>query len=356
MISMPLKVIADYRELLIDIFFAIIITIGFEKFLYGFFLDNIFRINSFNIVSLIDIFSEPNVVFNTLFFFATYFWIISHWVFYHELIKKYPYYNYSKFFIDIALFSILFVIINISYSAYNGAITYLFISLLGIWYSFACLWHLSDIALRPIGRYVTPHLKRVLAYCIFLALLYDPLSLGEVTPWYRYCIILSVIATMISWNIHRLSKFVKRDIREYNCNYVSGYPGWSSQINRGILILEKYPIRQEFGNRKQKPKRKVEDNKEDRIEFKVGKNPGRISILPKKIINLSIITQETEVSENDRMIQIDFKDDFDKIINLVIDLNDETIEGVEEGIKEIWKRNEKIEYKVRLQRNTFHKA
>jgi len=72
---MPLKVIADYRELLIDIFFAIIITVGLEKFLYDFLLTNLHKLSSFDTSSLISIFAVPETSINTFLFFAAYFWV-----------------------------------------------------------------------------------------------------------------------------------------------------------------------------------------------------------------------------------------------------------------------------------------
>jgi hypothetical protein len=332
---MTVKIIADYKELLVDIFFAIIITIGFEKFLHVFFLQNIFKITSFDLMSVVEIFSDPSVMFNTLFFCATYFWVISHWVFYHELIQKYPYYNYKKFFVDITLFSLLFVIINISFSAYNGVNANLFVFLLVIWYSFASLWHLSDRGLRPLRRFIVPHLERVLGYCILLALLYDPLSLEEAIPWYRHGVMICVIVAMISWNVYRLTKFLSRDIREYTCNYITGYPAWGSRSNIGTLILEKYAVKKKFG-------KGLVEKKENLIKFKSTIFSEVITISAKSLINVNLVMKETEASDNDRMIEIDYRDKNEKIIKIVLDLKDELIEGVEKGINDLQSRNKKF--------------
>jgi hypothetical protein len=328
---MPVRIIADYRELLVDIFFAIIITVGFEKFLHVFFLENIFKINSSGIMSVMDIFSDPAIGFNTLFFFATYFWVISHWVFYHKLIEKYPYYNYKKFFVDITLFSLLFVIINISFSAYNGINAKLFVFLLVIWYSFASLWHLSDIGLRPLKHDINGHLERVLCYCILLVLLYDPLSLQEIIPWYQHIMMLCVIVAMILWNVERLTKFLHSDTREYNCNYIAGYPSSRSLSTRGTLILEKYPIKT--------------GGKKNLIKFKsntYSDKSDKITISAENIINVDLVTNEMELSGNERMkIEIDYWDKNEKIIK-AFELDNELIEGVEKGIDDLQIKNKKF--------------
>jgi hypothetical protein len=332
---MPVKIIADYRELLVDIFFAIIITVGFEKFLHVFFLENIFKINSFELMSVVDIFSDPAVAFNTLVFFATYFWVISHWVFYHELIEKYPYYNYKKFFVDIALFSLLFVIINMSFSAYNGINANLFVFLLVTWYSIATLWHLSDRGLRPLKAYIIPHLERILCYSILLALLYDPLSLEEAIPWYRHFVMICVIVAMISWNVFRLTEFLRRDIREYTCNYKTGDPTRSSRPNIGTLTLKKYPIKKKFG-------KEPVNERQNLIKFKSNTYSDVITILAKNLIDVNLVTNETESSANRGMIEIDYRDKNEKIIKIVLELQNELIEGVEKGINDLQSRNKKF--------------
>jgi hypothetical protein len=226
----------DHRKLLIDIFFAVIITIGFEKFLHTFLLPNIDKLESFDIPTLLSTFSAPPLIFNLFFFFVTYFWVISHWIFSHELIKKYPYYRCGKFLVDVTIFSIMFVIINISFLAYNNAILPLFILLIVIWYLFACFWHLSDRGLRPLQRYLTFHLLRLATFVPLLVLAYDPFSVGHTYDWYRYIIMSSVIVAMIVWNVHRLKKYLDRDLKEYNCDYVEGHPDWSHQTKGGKLI------------------------------------------------------------------------------------------------------------------------
>jgi hypothetical protein len=327
LLLMPLKIIGDYREILVDIFFAIIITIGFDGFIHEFFLLDIIspKLESFDISILLNRFSaEPSLLFNMFFFFAAYFWVISHWIFYHELIEKYPYYNSWKFFVDITLFSIMFVIINISYSAYDIRITPLFFLLVAIWYFFACLWHLSDKILRPVKRYLGPHIKRVMTYSILLVLLYDPLSVSQIIPWYRDGIMVGMIVAMLTWNVHRLSRFVRRDLREYRCDYIRGYPGWSSQCEGGILTLERYPMKHKIGVKKK-----------DTIRFNADGDSRGIIIPAENIINVDIKKEDNEQYTNDLILEIEFKDENKKNVKLVLNLSDEVINGVKKGIKEM---------------------
>lgn len=341
---MPLKVIADYRELLVDIFFAIIITIGFDGFLREFFIKNIRGINAFDIPSIINIFSDNDKLIGISFFFVSYFWVISHWVFYHELIAKYPYYNQWKFFVDVTLFSIMFVLINISYETYNYKIAELFILLLAIWYFLACLWHLSDKGLRPLRRYTHQHMYRMLTYSILLVLLYDPLSVAQTIPSYRYLVMGGVIVATILWSADRLYKFMSRDYREYNatCAYVKGYPDWNER--KGTLILERHLMKANI----EEP-----EEKKDRITFKSKVGTEKIVILAENVIAVRSGILPERSSKYGLMLQIECSNArivlelSDQIIanaRIVLDLSDQVIEGhsgVKKGILEMSKDNRK---------------
>lgn len=326
---MPLKVIADYRELLIDIFFAIIITVGLEKFLYDFLLTNLHKLSSFDTSSLISIFAVPETSINTFLFFAAYFWVISHWVFYHELIKKYPYYNQRKFFVDVTLFSIMFVVISISYSAYDIEISQLFILLVVVWYFFACLWHVADKELRPVGRYVRQHIMRLVTYVALLLLLCSPFSVYHIIPLYRAGVMGAMIIAMIAWNVIRLSKYLSRDFSEFRCDYVRGYPGWDSQRKKGKLELVRNPM-----------KCKIRDKKNDTITFyPKGYAKGssdKINVPAENVIDATIIT-----SEDDLLLEINYLDK-NEDIKLVLNLDDQVILGVQNTIKKLSRHDRKM--------------
>jgi hypothetical protein len=333
------KITGDYREILVDVFFAVIIAIGFEGFIHRFFIEDVIsKLDFFNLTSLISVFSEPEILIDTLFFFVTFFWVISHWVFYHELIERYPYYNSWKFFVDITLFSVMFVIINISYLAYEEAITPLFILLVAIWYLFACFWHLSDIRLRPIARYLGPHVKRLATYSGLMVLLYDPLSLGQIIPWYRHGIMIAVIVAMVAWNTHRLTRFVRRDLREYRCGYEHGYPGWDGSFSRGTISLVRYPMKDETGAQ--------EKDKKDIITFTKDSNPEeKINILPKNVNHVCRKILPKGAHIDDLGLEIAFKDKNGKNITLVLNPKDQVIKSVEKAIEELCERNGKTNLK-----------
>jgi hypothetical protein len=327
----------DHRKLLIDIFFAVIITIGLEKFLHTFLLGHIHTLNSFDISTLLNTFSAPEILFNMFFFFAAYFWVISHWVFYHELIKKYPYYRCGKFLVDVAIFSIMFVIINISFSAYNNAILSLFILLIAIWYFFACLWHLSDKGLRPLHRYLSGHIERLATYLTLLALSYDPFSISQDHDWYRYVIMSSVIIAMIVWNVHRLNRYIDRDIREYNSDYIKGCPDLNSPHNGGKLSLEIYKRKIKYTNNK----------REDKIIFKAPDSED-IPILAKDIFEASIISGNEELDEDDGMIQIICRYKNSDTVTPIFRLKNDIIRGVLAGINELIREDKKLTRPIQL--------
>ncbi|MDQ3835813.1 MAG: hypothetical protein M3270_02605, partial [Thermoproteota archaeon] len=103
----------DYRKAFIStIFFAIILTEGLVKFVDKFIIN--IEGNPGPLLQMSG--STTHLALDPLLFAVTFFWIISHWIFYHDLITKYPYYRWRKFLVDIALFSIMFVALRLSLS------------------------------------------------------------------------------------------------------------------------------------------------------------------------------------------------------------------------------------------------
>jgi hypothetical protein len=317
---MPIKIEADYREILIDILFAVIIVVGFERFLHDFLIEHIENH---------DVMSPPIII--AIFFFSAYFWVITHWISYHESITKYPYYRWRKFFVDIFLFSVMFVIANISFSAYHYEISLLLVSLLIVWYLFACMWHLSDRGLRPLKLYLQLHTWRIITYAgLFSLLLFlpEPQETELAFPSYRYAVLLIVILAMVLWNMHRLRRFTRKDSRFYLCKYISGYPGRNIP-EEGQLELIRYPI-----------KNKIGDMGKDKIKFECD-NSSPIEILVKDINEVKI--EPDQANETDLHLQIyckfRYSDGTVEDIRILFDLNDEVIDSVGEGVNESLKRN-----------------
>jgi len=105
------------------------------------------------------------------------------------------------------------------------------------------------------------------------------------------------------------------DNREYNCDYIEGYPGWNSQINDGKIILQK----QKSGF--------------DRIIFE-SPDGEQFTIPATKIEKAVIISRRKGIDENDLMLEITCRDKNGNPINPVLNLSDDIIAGVLAGINE----------------------
>lgn len=119
-----------------------------------------------------------------------------------------------------------------------------------------------------------------------------------------------------SCSINSEEYFTKSDFREYSCDYVEGYPGWSLPDLGGTLVLE----------HKRKEKHRV---------IFTSNNSKEIVISAEDIIKASIISRQEGLNEHDLMIEIVYKDKDGKIIQPVFNLNDTIITGVLAGINEL---------------------
>lgn len=174
------------------------------------------------------------ILFNMLFFFVTLFWFLCHWIFYHELIQKYPYYRWRKFFVDIAIFALMFMILSTSYQIYvkdkdgNFKIKnfHLFMLLIISWYILAILWHLSDRKLRTLRWHLRAHYWRLGTFIslFFLSfkwssslvyhLLFESfLSYETYEEGVRYVIMVIVMGAIIGYSIKRLTMFIRKNER-----------------------------------------------------------------------------------------------------------------------------------------------
>jgi hypothetical protein len=106
------------------------------------------------------------------------------------------------------------------------------------------------------------------------------------------------------------------DQREFDCDYIEGYPGWDSQVRAGKMILER------------------QKNGVDRIIFE-SPDGEQITIPATKIDKVAIIPRKKGTRESDLMLEITCKDKNGKIINPVLNLSDDIITGVLAGINEL---------------------
>ena len=107
----------------------------------------------------------------------------------------------------------------------------------------------------------------------------------------------------------------QKNLKEYSCEYVEGYPGWNSPIKDCKLILE-----YSSGNSCLILKTSIEQG---------------LKIPATRVENAKIVMKKSKDNGDDRMIEITFRDDHDKKQRLVFNFNDDIIRGVLAGIDEL---------------------
>jgi hypothetical protein len=228
----------DHRKTLMDLFFAVILTDGLAKLVSQFILNDSQHIvkdyiNQNQIITSLNpiifatdfpnsLFKNPHDTWSLLFFAGTFFWILSHWVFYHELIRRHPYYRWRKFFTDITIFSLMFIILHLSLSVYDPRIFSLFVLLIAIWHATAALWHFADRGLRPIRDETMRHLVKAGVFLVLFSIAYM-FSVGTFHDvLFRNTLMALVILLMVGFNVERLSRFIsKKEIVSHCCIFYS---------------------------------------------------------------------------------------------------------------------------------------
>ena len=108
---------------------------------------------------------------------------------------------------------------------------------------------------------------------------------------------------------------VAEDSRAYDCDYIEGYPGWKEKAIGGKLVL----FRERGGK--------------NRVVFK--SSDAQIVIPAENITGASVVSRKKGLHEDDLMIQLDCKDDKDRNMKPVFNLNDDIVRGVMAGIEEL---------------------
>jgi hypothetical protein len=106
------------------------------------------------------------------------------------------------------------------------------------------------------------------------------------------------------------------DQREFDCDYIEGYPEWQSQALGGKLILER------------------QKNGDDKLIFE-SSDSKKITIAAANIEKASIISKKKGLDKHDLMLEISCKDSNGKTIHPVFNLEDDIIAGVLAGINEL---------------------
>ena len=181
--------------MLINVFFGGIITIGLNRFLFDFLLPQEPKLYHFDIP----------VLFDLLFFMTAFFWVVSQWVIYHELINKYPYgISNGRFFIDIVRFSLMFIILNTSFLAHTRFFT--LILSITIWHVVALVWHLWNREMDlKVRIHIRVHIISIISYASISVVFLIVQPYGIII---NYVMIIVAIASMILFNAARLHYFL----------------------------------------------------------------------------------------------------------------------------------------------------
>jgi hypothetical protein len=147
------------------------------------------------------------VLFDFLFFVTSFFWVVSQWVIYHELIKQYPYgVRYRRFFIDIARFTLMFIILSTSFLAHTRFFT--LILSITIWHVLALVWHLWNRELEAdIGIQLRAHVRSVISYGVIAIIFLLVQSFPSYPPYgmiINLVIMAAAVGSMIIYSATRL--------------------------------------------------------------------------------------------------------------------------------------------------------
>lgn len=176
----------------IDIIFAMIIGMSF-----GFFKDYLVNFS----LTLINM-----MVFGL--FVATYFFIISDWIFYHELMNKYPYTkDYSRFFIDLVVFFLMFLLTYFAFNARNTKYLIFYIVNVALWHFGVATWHYYakkeyQYMKKEIDKSIVAHIKRFV-YFASVAILYfiaDQFIVNENVTYFAAAFITVGLIGYFNWN------------------------------------------------------------------------------------------------------------------------------------------------------------
>ena len=240
----------DKQVALIDIYFAIIITVGLDHFINDFlFNDHLKQLDLFHALNL---FYNPQTLFNILFFVSVYVWLILHWIIYHKLINIRPYEGSPpKFLIDIAMFSIIFLILGLSFYVYSGLTFCIFVLFFAILHVLGFAWFSLPSASKK-GQYSedaesknksldrhdrSMHIICLVVYTIWLIsfVLTTLLTNAVEKSTIRYAIMVTVILTIFGFSIGRSIVYRKEQeeielkipkenerIKEVSSHYIKG--------------------------------------------------------------------------------------------------------------------------------------
>ncbi len=187
------KIFVDF----IDIVFAIIVSMGFT-----FFIDYLKNISL----------TSANIIVFSL-FLSTYFFIISDWIFYHELLCKYPYTEYTRFFIDILVFFLMFLLTYSAMAVTTTKSLVIYIANVAVWHLSVIAWHISakkekeyKNMKKEIDKSIKAHTIRFVLYTL-IGISYFIVSQFIVNEIITYLTVAVVVILIWYFNLKRLNYF-----------------------------------------------------------------------------------------------------------------------------------------------------
>jgi hypothetical protein len=162
----------DRAKLIVDILFAAIIAVGLERFYYDFLLkhERFFSLPDwYNSIS----YDSIPAISNTISFIIVSLWVIGVWRAFYNDYKKNPIIQQTKneafaftFILEISLFSVIFIILNVSFKAYESILW--FISSIIFWLSLYIVWHLLVLRRIKEAGLKSARTKRVYLELLFI--------------------------------------------------------------------------------------------------------------------------------------------------------------------------------------------
>lgn len=121
-----------------------------------------------------------------IFFLAGYYFVLSDFVSYQAQVSRYPYKDKSiaRFFLDVAVFFVLFWVLNLASSIPTPLNVALFLFFVGMWHMLVFAWQLkiNFEYSRSMWR-GTPHVIRALVYWAILAIFLIVYHKGRLAEW-----------------------------------------------------------------------------------------------------------------------------------------------------------------------------
>jgi hypothetical protein len=165
--------------------------------------------------------AEPADVLIAASFLVTIFWVVTDWIGYNWLIERVPYtLGLSRFYFDVARFSLMFAIVNFSFLAGEGTSYHYYIFALALWHVAMLGWHVTRIVGSPSeGRSdrladARGHGMRFLTFFVLGIVYFFGVSFraeGVALEPLHYALVGLTLLAIIGWNAIRLTELKGRE-------------------------------------------------------------------------------------------------------------------------------------------------